>query len=192
MSDICRAPNCNNPKDKKQASLLCCMHRVRWSRFKSFNLPDKYPEGMVMKCKRHGFLPVEKCFKHACNRWYLCKECDLKRKKERYARNKGKWANQKRNFIFIGKSGLKIHKDDYQKMHDKQQGLCALCGNKEKVKHNNSKSVNMRKLAVDHCHKTGKIRELLCYDCNTSLGKFKDSIEILKSAIVYLKKHSDK
>jgi hypothetical protein len=41
-------------------------------------------------------------------------------------------------------------------------------------------------LAVDHCHKTGKIRGLLCHYCNIALGGFKDSIESLKKAIKYL------
>lgn len=42
-------------------------------------------------------------------------------------------------------------------------------------------------LAVDHCHETGAIRGLLCGNCNHALGKLKDSIELLESAIRYLK-----
>jgi hypothetical protein len=44
-----------------------------------------------------------------------------------------------------------------------------------------------KKLAVDHCHKTGKVRGLLCNKCNTALGLFNDNINILKKAIKYLK-----
>lgn len=40
---------------------------------------------------------------------------------------------------------------------------------------------------MDHDHTTGKIRGLLCFGCNTGLGKFKDSIVILNKAINYLK-----
>jgi hypothetical protein len=189
MSDICRAPYCKNIRDKNQSSRLCVMHRVRWSRFKSYDLPSKYPEGKIKLCKIHGFLSIDQCLKRTCDKWYICKECNHRRSNARYARNKHKWHNQKRNFIFIGKSGLKIHKDQYEKMHDKQKGLCALCGNKEKVINHKSKDKTPRKLAIDHCHKTGKIRELLCYACNVSLGKFDDSIENLQSAIAYLKKH---
>lgn len=43
------------------------------------------------------------------------------------------------------------------------------------------------RLNVDHCHKTGKTRGLLCTNCNIGLGNFKDNIEILKRAIKYLK-----
>ena len=47
-------------------------------------------------------------------------------------------------------------------------------------------SVIKYKLAVDHCHKTGKIRGLLCGGCNTSIGSFEDNPELLKNAIKYL------
>ncbi len=41
-------------------------------------------------------------------------------------------------------------------------------------------------LAVDHDHVTGKIRNLLCFDCNTGLGCFRENIAMMKSAIKYL------
>jgi hypothetical protein len=47
-------------------------------------------------------------------------------------------------------------------------------------------------LAVDHCHTTGKIRGLLCSKCNPALGAFNDNIEILNSAIKYLKEYETK
>jgi hypothetical protein len=43
-----------------------------------------------------------------------------------------------------------------------------------------------RELCVDHCHSTGKVRGLLCDPCNKALGLFKDSPELLNSAIKYL------
>ena len=64
-------------------------------------------------------------------------------------------------------------REDFEIMSNLQNNNCAICG--EEVK-----------LHVDHCHKTGKIRGLLCRNCNTSLGKFKDSPEILQNAITYL------
>ena len=42
-------------------------------------------------------------------------------------------------------------------------------------------------LNVDHCHETGKIRGLLCHNCNRALGLFKDNVEFLERAILYLK-----
>lgn len=187
MSEICRAPNCDKIRDKKQASLLCCMHRVRWSRFKSYDLPAKYPPRIVMKCQRHGFLPIEKCFKRACNKWYLCKECDLARKKVRYAKNKGKWANQKRNYYFIKGTKLKILISEYNEILIKQNHVCKICKKPETMKAANSINKETKRLAIDH--KNNKIRGLLCHRCNTGIGSFYDNIELIKSAITYLKKH---
>jgi hypothetical protein len=76
--------------------------------------------------------------------------------------------------------------EQYQEMHDRQGGKCAICGNPE----TQMRGDKVRALAVDHNHSTGKIRELLCSDCNTGIGKLKDSIEVLQSAVEYLKKHS--
>lgn len=67
-----------------------------------------------------------------------------------------------------------------QEQHDlllkKQNSRCAIC--KKRFKETPD---------IDHCHKTGKIRGLLCSVCNLGLGHFKDSARILQSAIKYVK-----
>lgn len=65
----------------------------------------------------------------------------------------------------------------YFMLLDSQGGGCAICGGCDSTG---------RKLAVDHCHKTGKIRGLLCTRCNTSLGVFGDSVEGLRKTLSYL------
>lgn len=57
-----------------------------------------------------------------------------------------------------------------------QSGKCLICNEIPK------------RLVVDHCHTSGKVRGLLCDHCNTGLGRFKDSPELLMAAIRYLKK----
>lgn len=47
-----------------------------------------------------------------------------------------------------------------------------------------------KRFCVDHCHKTTKIRGILCHHCNVLLGYAKDNIEILAAAIEYLKGHN--
>lgn len=75
----------------------------------------------------------------------------------------------------------------YLAMHAAQGGLCAICGRPEtKV---DPRTGNPRRLAVDHCHKTEKVRQLLCWPCNSALGSFQDDIPRLESAIAYLKRH---
>lgn len=61
-----------------------------------------------------------------------------------------------------------------------QMNKCAICGREPNGK---------KRLFVDHCHKTGKVRGLLCTNCNLGLGSFKDDIERLKTAIAYLERN---
>lgn len=43
-----------------------------------------------------------------------------------------------------------------------------------------------KKMAIDHCHVSGEVRGRLCLNCNTALGKFNDTVELLERAILYL------
>jgi hypothetical protein len=72
----------------------------------------------------------------------------------------------------------------YMEMLEAQGRQCALCG-KEWQGFNKSKS-----LVIDHCHETGKVRGLLCGDCNTALGRFGDDPVRLRAAITYLENAS--
>lgn len=63
----------------------------------------------------------------------------------------------------------------YAELAEKHGGRCAICGGTQK-----------RELAIDHCHKTGKVRALLCGKCNIGLGHFKDDPELLRKAAAYL------
>lgn len=84
----------------------------------------------------------------------------------------------------VNKFGITI--DDYERIYNKQGGVCAICGQPEIRRYNG----NIIKLAVDHCHETGKVRGLLCSMCNLSLGGFNDSADLLKNAINYLDEHN--
>lgn len=76
---------------------------------------------------------------------------------------------------------------DFQAMHAAQEGLCAICRRAEATK---GKYGVPRTLAVDHCHKTGKVRELLCFRCNQLLGYSLDNIQTLRNAVDYLERHA--
>jgi hypothetical protein len=82
---------------------------------------------------------------------------------------------------------LKLDISDYQLMVNNQNNLCAICGLSETRLSRNKDRVC--ELAIDHDHMTGKIRELLCYSCNTGLGRFIDDVNLLQKAIDYLNKH---
>jgi len=72
--------------------------------------------------------------------------------------------------------------EDYNKMFNEQSGCCKICN-----KHQADLS---KTLSVDHNHETGEARGLLCQRCNTILGMSLDSIEILNSAINYLRENT--
>ena len=90
--------------------------------------------------------------------------------------------------IALKKSSLKrdfgISLNEYNDMLKKQNNVCAVCGKKETAR--NIKTNKVCDLAVDHCHKTGVVRGLLCSKCNTGLGFFADSKKDLTLAIKYL------
>lgn len=81
---------------------------------------------------------------------------------------------------------LGITEDMYNEMYNKQNGLCAICKKPEKAMTSIYKN-KISKLAVDHCHTTGKVRALLCGLCNRGLGYFKDDATLLQTATNYLK-----
>ncbi len=78
-----------------------------------------------------------------------------------------------------------ITEPEYYQLLKEQGGVCAICGNL-KTKERNGKTVA---LSVDHNHKTGKIRGLLCSKCNFVLGNSNEDMNILANSITYLFKH---
>lgn len=69
-----------------------------------------------------------------------------------------------------------LTKEQYLQMHKAQGGTCAICKQEEIG----------RRLAVDHCHTSGKVRGLLCAGCNTALGQMNDDPTLLRRAMEYL------
>jgi|ERR1035441_1229348 hypothetical protein len=68
--------------------------------------------------------------------------------------------------------------EQYNIMLEEQDGKCAICGTIEPSGKGN--------FHVDHNHKTDSIRKLLCSQCNVGIGMFKENINLLSSAIIYL------
>jgi hypothetical protein len=67
---------------------------------------------------------------------------------------------------------------EYLSMLDAQNGCCAICGTDD--------TGNRKAFHVDHCHDTGKVRGLLCGNCNSGIGNLRDDIGLLQRAIAYL------
>ena len=73
---------------------------------------------------------------------------------------------------------------EYERLLGLQEGRCAICGENETGRKDRFV------FSVDHDHKTGKIRGLLCRGCNTGIGNLRDDPEILLRAAEYLRKNS--
>jgi hypothetical protein len=121
----------------------------------------KYPNGYFKDkaCKTCGttFTPTNPC------NTYCSQQC------------KGKNSYYKRQYG--------ITDSDLAKMKAEQDNKCYLCGSEGFLIGKNNHS---EKLAVDHCHSTGKVRRLLCHNCNRALGLFQDNPEVLRKAVNYL------
>jgi hypothetical protein len=130
----------------------------------------------------------KECTCHPARRHYangLCRECyrntpAFKAKRQEYYRaNKEQWRRHgalqlERRTKQVKSYGLPARELDA--MLARQGGVCAICGERPK----------RRGLAVDHCHRTGRVRGFLCHACNGGLGLFRDDGGLLSRAIEYL------
>tara|TARA_R110000796_G_C14236722_1_gene396706 strand:- start:44 stop:472 length:429 start_codon:yes stop_codon:yes gene_type:complete len=115
------------------------------------------------------------------------KEYYLKNKdnfKKYYLKNKDKIKLQKKSHSLKTKYGITLN--EYNAMREQQNYRCAIAAcNKHESEFQNG-------LCVDHDHKTGKVRDLLCTNCNTVYGKAKENINILYGLIDYAIKYNKK
>lgn len=103
---------------------------------------------------------------------------DKNKHKNREKSNAWYKENSERSREYSLKQKYDITLEQYNKMYTNQNGCCAICG-----EHQDSFS---KALAVDHCHSTKEVRGLLCTNCNTALGSFKDNVSLLFKAVEYL------
>jgi hypothetical protein len=105
-----------------------------------------------------------------------CSDCIKPVTKNRYHSNKEHLRKTVRNHQLKAMYGITA--DDYEKMKEEQRDKCFLCGGKDK-----------KRLSVDHCHDTGRVRKLLCSSCNFALGLFRDNPELLRKAADYVERY---
>ena len=106
---------------------------------------------------------------------FCCNEC------YKEYRRKNKKDEKESNRLYQKKTKYGLNAEEYYSMFESQNNKCAICG--EEFSDSN-------KAFVDHCHKTNKVRGLLCTRCNLLLGMAKDNIETLQNAIKYLSQDS--
>jgi len=202
---ICRAPECNNPAIHHRT--VCTKHKHRLRKSGTFDLTErikkveKLTNGIVKICKVHGELKYNKVYiqhskyKDKKYKYYSCKECVSLKKRRLYLENP-----EKHNKFSIETRNKRIDKarkknneyhitcymalEEYNQMVLNQNNKCKICKKEETAKHKNGK---IKRLAIDHNHKSGKPRGLLCGKCNTAIGLLNESIELFEESIKYLK-----
>jgi hypothetical protein len=131
---------------------------------------DEKPEGLM--CRRCGISKPPIAFPRQRQCLYgldpVCKACKLERRRER----KAMFPEREREIRLKMNYGLTA--EQYAEMLRNQDGKCAIC---EKVE---------TPLKVDHNHRTGTVRGLLCHLCNAMIGCAREEIAILAAAAAYL------
>lgn len=104
-----------------------------------------------------------------------CKSCTREARRKHYRENKEKRLAYSRAGHFHRSYGITV--EEYDQMLERQNGVCAIC---------DEECPSGQQLAVDHCHETGRVRGLLCCNCNRGVGLFKDKPKRLLRAAEYL------
>jgi hypothetical protein len=100
------------------------------------------------------------------------------KKKRTYLRSKERYVNASLDYSLRTKYGITLIERD---AIIAAQGACPTCGNTDP---------GPRGWHVDHCHATGKVRGILCAQCNIALGNARESSEVLRRLADYLDKHN--
>lgn len=95
-------------------------------------------------------------------------------------RQRNKDRTRRYSFLFNLKKLYGMTEEEYEALLLAQGNRCGICT-----------KLFVKTPHIDHDHKTGKVRGLLCNDCNTGLGRFKDDFSVVRAAVRYLKRNGD-
>lgn len=169
-----RTPNDLLPASKEDAELIGSKHY-----FDGVPCKNGHIEKRRTKCKS-----CIQCIRNASAKYKLTEKYAIGAAKRIDSKKAdGTWSLDCASRTLKHQYGITL--EEYNKMLEKQQGVCAICGKAEKI--TDKRTGNVKRLAVDHCHKTNVIRGLLCLFCNTAIGKFKDNPELIEKAASYVR-----
>lgn len=184
---ICHSNKWERVFVSRQRAVNLLTHPVTVTRTGNDRLAALYNGAKMKKCGACGLQKDESCFhrkssahdglsshckscKSSYDRW-LSENPSIKR-----VFKNGKPKKRKIRTEVFSKYGITLY--DYEAMELRQNGVCAICGQPPKYP--------KTRLCVDHDHQTGKVRGLLCNECNVVLGAAKDSEVVLQKMIDYL------
>lgn len=113
-----------------------------------------------------------------------CRACENARRQKKNRTPIQQRADERAQFEANIRSSYGISVEDWARLFHLQRGLCAVCG--DVLIHDRQRGVN-----VDHCHRTGRIRGLLCHYCNKAAGLVRDRPAIAAALAAYLRNTSD-
>jgi hypothetical protein len=169
--DVKYCPKCEQtlPKLMFDANRSDCSGRQGYCKECMYKDKENETERKCSVCKQ--VFPISYYHKCGSGHQSCCKPCNIRRGKESK---------------FMNVYGMTL--GQFDDLHEAQKGLCAICG-KAETRTTNSKSKQIAKLCVDHCHKLGKVRALLCFNCNSGIGLLMHNPTLLRKAAVYIEEH---
>ncbi len=171
---------------KEEKGILTTRICSQCGKEKSLNNFSRRPVKKTGKLYRHR--ECKRCERDGEN-----KRVSIRRKTDEAYRAKLNKLNKKNQIKFRKKirdyrlrKEYGITSEDYERMMEEQDEKCAIC------RKGGFPKTGPKRLNIDHNHTTGKVRGLLCVDCNNGVGRFHDDIDFMHNAIQYLIKHDGK
>lgn len=165
---LCRLKRCSN---KVLARGLCGKHYARWRQTRGTDAE--------ISDLRYQRITGGPCTEKDCNEPVMAKGlCRLHYQRMRNRRDRARFPERYLGY-HLNRYGITV--EEYRKLEKRQRGVCAICKNPASY----ARARDTR-LHVDHCHKTGRVRGLLCYNCNVGIAKFSDDPQLLRSAARYV------
>jgi len=156
------------------------MNDCPWSRIdiigQNGNDGEVYSENSCMHCGTYLKVPDTWWPSWASTNTKICISCGREQNKKNDSPEKSRSRMLKRKY------GITL--EEYNTMLEKQNGGCYLCGDTDP-----GGPPTTKHFCVDHCHSSGDVRKLLCNNCNSGLGFFKDNPDLMRLAANYVEDH---